>query len=205
MKWFGKTWGAAICQPTEKIDVPVGVACVACGRTFIEESRGLCDTDVMGGPFSPMHLRCLMSACTPSVPCQRSMLVAQNVFKRAAELLGDPAKLAKMPNDQALEHVRANHVRAMREITVASPKSAILGIARPTDNVQAFSEAKAREIAELSITKGDGENAFVFIVERLMALVADEIDLIAQAAADRLAAQRAATAEKASEPKVTLA
>lgn len=41
MKWFGKSWGAAVCEPVDRIPVPIGKACFFCGHHFRRSDRGL--------------------------------------------------------------------------------------------------------------------------------------------------------------------
>lgn len=41
VRWFGASWGAPICDPRTKIEVPIDRLCLNCGGGFFEHSRGV--------------------------------------------------------------------------------------------------------------------------------------------------------------------
>jgi len=49
MKWFGKDWGAPVCEKAQHVPTPVGTACYLCGKPIAESHRGFV-LPFMGGP-----------------------------------------------------------------------------------------------------------------------------------------------------------
>lgn len=43
MKWFGRSWGAPVCDPRDHVDTPVGEICY--GHAHMHEGRELIDAD----------------------------------------------------------------------------------------------------------------------------------------------------------------
>lgn len=41
MQYFGKSWGAPICEQIPEVPVPIGKVCVGCGNTIKEADSGL--------------------------------------------------------------------------------------------------------------------------------------------------------------------
>ena len=41
MRWFGKDWGAYVCQTTPRVNTPVGLPCACCGRHMEEADDGM--------------------------------------------------------------------------------------------------------------------------------------------------------------------
>jgi hypothetical protein len=175
MKWFGKSWGAVICEPSEQVPVPVGVECIFCKAPFIEESTGFAeDVNDDGALEYPSHVRCFMAACTPSPQRARSMQAAQQICMRAASFMKPPDQIK---TEDVLQHLRQNHVRAMCEVTLGRPREAekLLGIVRQIDEKQLISRVRAKEIAEACIVSTE-EGKAQLLVEKLLALIADELD-----------------------------
>jgi len=63
MLWFGKSWGAPICESTGQTDTPVGRDCGYCDKAIQEGQRGLilpfagAETDPKDLPY---HLQCFL-------------------------------------------------------------------------------------------------------------------------------------------------
>jgi hypothetical protein len=42
MKWFGKSWGAPVCEPDEQVETPIGRPCAHdCGKEISAGDRGV--------------------------------------------------------------------------------------------------------------------------------------------------------------------
>lgn len=41
VQWFGESWGAPVCDPEQKIDIPVEEKCARCGLDFASPSFDL--------------------------------------------------------------------------------------------------------------------------------------------------------------------
>ena len=72
MKWFGPSWGAAICQEEEHIDVPIGCWCGHCEEEVAAGDRGVCVANGEGFE-APMHLECFMRGVVGSVGHQKGL------------------------------------------------------------------------------------------------------------------------------------
>lgn len=60
MKWFGKHWGAPICDLTPSAERPVGQPCVGCTRTIKPDEDGLIIPFESETIEQPWHLDCLL-------------------------------------------------------------------------------------------------------------------------------------------------
>ena len=64
VKWFGKTWGAPICDPHTHIETPDGEACPGCMKTIRDGDQGV-EIPFSGGPEDPpvldWHLNCFLA------------------------------------------------------------------------------------------------------------------------------------------------
>ncbi len=40
IRWFGKSWGAAVCEPDQHTETPVGIACMRCRVAIEPRDRG---------------------------------------------------------------------------------------------------------------------------------------------------------------------
>ena len=62
VRWFGRSWGAAICEPAYECPRPTG-SCVACERPFVEGDQGIV-TGMWGAPDADLsaawHLACVL-------------------------------------------------------------------------------------------------------------------------------------------------
>jgi len=62
MKWWGESWGAPFCIPSNKVPVPVGDLCFHCQDKIREGEQGF-TMPFSGGPEDPeeipTHRRCL--------------------------------------------------------------------------------------------------------------------------------------------------
>jgi hypothetical protein len=76
MKWFGEYWGAAICNETPHIAVPVGAHCSWCDEVFVAGDAGIVIDSVSEGPGdaaleTPMHKNCFLRSVMGSIGHQR--------------------------------------------------------------------------------------------------------------------------------------
>lgn len=79
MKWFGESWGAAICDPREHLPTPVGQACLYCEERIVLGDQGVVMPLVMGpvhggaadARSAPEHLDCMLRLAIGSVSHQR--------------------------------------------------------------------------------------------------------------------------------------
>ena len=71
MKWFGRQWGASICEEENHIPIPVGETCGRCGELIEVYDRGMLVPTVKigedGSTDEPMHLECFMRPIIGSV------------------------------------------------------------------------------------------------------------------------------------------
>lgn len=61
MQWFGKPWGAPVCDPKARTATPVGELCAGCKSAIAKGARGLLVQHYEAGPFArlrPWHLDC---------------------------------------------------------------------------------------------------------------------------------------------------
>lgn len=72
MKWFGRDWGAPVCEPTEQVPTPAGDVCMQCGRVIEADDAGfMLPLVVQWAPGAPpgeartemrsWHLNCLLA------------------------------------------------------------------------------------------------------------------------------------------------
>ena len=65
MNWFGKSWGAPVCEPQDHVATPVGQKCGYCDQAIGEGEIGLV-MPVVGNPGDPStlpyHHACLMKS-----------------------------------------------------------------------------------------------------------------------------------------------
>lgn len=64
-KWFGKAWGAPVCDIDYHIETPVGAHCLYCDETIEADDRGM--TTNCEGQEQPEHLECFMRQLLGSV------------------------------------------------------------------------------------------------------------------------------------------
>jgi hypothetical protein len=62
MRWFGESWGAPVCDPTQQVYTPDGEACPVCHKSIREGDQGvevpyLHDT---GEDTLSYHLKCFL-------------------------------------------------------------------------------------------------------------------------------------------------
>ncbi len=69
MRWFGKSWGAEICEPADHTDTPIGEFCMRCEKQIEADDQGLlmpyipaCG-NVLGEPW---HLGCFLRSIRTS-------------------------------------------------------------------------------------------------------------------------------------------
>lgn len=69
MKWFGESWGAPVCRPAARIEVPVGQSCQYCGELIADTDQGF------AVPPVPMHfhLDCFTRTTIGSIGCQAGL------------------------------------------------------------------------------------------------------------------------------------
>lgn len=63
MRWFGESWGAAVCDPKMHSDTPVGQPCARCSTLFKTSDRGVTMPYMSSEPDFTLihyHLPCLM-------------------------------------------------------------------------------------------------------------------------------------------------
>lgn len=41
VRWFGRTWGASVCDPDTHIETPAGQECAGCGGAVVEGHQGI--------------------------------------------------------------------------------------------------------------------------------------------------------------------
>lgn len=74
MKWFGESWGAAVCRPENRVPRPAG-ACARCGLAFDDESSGFImpavEADGSAGVAS-YHQGCLLESFGVRAPTKRA-------------------------------------------------------------------------------------------------------------------------------------
>lgn len=79
MRWFGKSWGAAVCDSDNHTPTPVGIACLRCKRPIQRGDQGVTmyctDADDQGEPVVSTvaeHLRCFLASlvCPGCEHCQ---------------------------------------------------------------------------------------------------------------------------------------
>jgi hypothetical protein len=63
MKWFGKSWGAPICDEVEHVATPVGAKCMHCDQEIDRNAQGFLvphlDLDAASSEC-PWHLDCFL-------------------------------------------------------------------------------------------------------------------------------------------------
>ena len=73
MEYFGKNWGAPVCEDCEHVNTPVGKICLYCGEPIVESDRGLllpqgCISDEVRDPVNcPIHLECMIRSAVGSL------------------------------------------------------------------------------------------------------------------------------------------
>lgn len=62
MKWFGESWGAAACEPSEHADIPIGQKCEYCEIEIRDGDEGviLPCSGAVAFYFIPYHLNCFL-------------------------------------------------------------------------------------------------------------------------------------------------
>lgn len=61
MRWFGESWGAPVNETNERMGVPLGRQCIACGIAFQPDDQGI-ETPAVGfkWPTVIYHKDCFM-------------------------------------------------------------------------------------------------------------------------------------------------
>jgi len=73
-QWFGKHWGAPLCDETEHVATPVGRLCLDCGEPIAEEDDGvLIPTIAETVTIEPSHLNCHLRGIVGSVAHQMKL------------------------------------------------------------------------------------------------------------------------------------
>lgn len=64
MQWFGGDWGAPICQPSNRAEIPIGEPCAYCSAPISETDCGVVMTHVepAAAVDRPWHLLCFFKA-----------------------------------------------------------------------------------------------------------------------------------------------
>src|SRR5258708_15107040 len=72
MQWFGKSWGASICESIEHVPTPVGELCGWCEEVIEEQDGGLIIPHVTLNRVTPTprHLECFIRQTAGSVARQ---------------------------------------------------------------------------------------------------------------------------------------
>jgi hypothetical protein len=70
MQWFGESWGAPVCSPGRRTDIPVGTRCDRCALRIHVGDRGLVmmmfDSRLEGTPeLRVYHLECFLVTVLP--------------------------------------------------------------------------------------------------------------------------------------------
>ncbi len=83
--WFGKSWGAPICDPEDHVATPVGLACLDCGDPISENDQGITMPhismagDILVSVPSAYHLDCWLQHILPHGPeCPRCRGLKRN-------------------------------------------------------------------------------------------------------------------------------
>lgn len=69
MRWFGKAWNPAACDPDLETPIPVGVPCIECAQPIGAEADGL-SLAFAGHDRAIYHLDCFLGALGLG-PCAR--------------------------------------------------------------------------------------------------------------------------------------
>ena len=69
MQWFGKSWGAAICEPAEHIATPIGKQCAWCDEVFVGGEQGvrIPALGAAGDEGADHHLDCFLRSVIGSL------------------------------------------------------------------------------------------------------------------------------------------
>lgn len=64
VRWFGRSWGASICDPEAQIDAPVGEECGRCALPIYEDDLGITTPliGVEGRDRLAYHLDCFLAS-----------------------------------------------------------------------------------------------------------------------------------------------
>jgi hypothetical protein len=70
MRWFGKSWEAAVCETTEHADTPVGLPCARCEIQIASGDRGLLIPVLGSDPdlIRAYHLKCFLAEIGADCP-----------------------------------------------------------------------------------------------------------------------------------------
>jgi hypothetical protein len=72
--WFGKSWGAPVCDPEDHVPTPVGALCMRCQERIAKDDQGvtLPATGFEGMTLAHWHLDCYLKTILPHGPdCMR--------------------------------------------------------------------------------------------------------------------------------------
>lgn len=73
-RWFGTSWGAPVCDPEDRCEVPVGKFCGRCGEVIRKTDQGI-DTHLVsasdGTSRIAYHLDCFLKKVLPCEGCER--------------------------------------------------------------------------------------------------------------------------------------
>jgi hypothetical protein len=100
MKWFGASWGAAVCMKADHVKTPVGVPCGHCGEPITAADQGAylketeswdfeCDPSSHRDCAEPLHFACAMRVTVGSIGHQQRKCGCFNGTE------GDPPNLTK--------------------------------------------------------------------------------------------------------------
>jgi len=59
-QWFGKSWGAPVCDPASHVVTPIGEACLFCDKLIAAHHQGLTLPDAGTGIPRSVHLDCFL-------------------------------------------------------------------------------------------------------------------------------------------------
>lgn len=113
-KWFGRSWGAPVCDPREHVPTPVGRTCQRCIELILVDSQGV--TMPLCSPDKPprwlvWHLDCYLQTILPhDVTCPHCRGKERNEHpKDCASRRGEYCDCAHNPfRDPANTQAKAN-------------------------------------------------------------------------------------------------
>lgn len=72
-RWFGKSWGAPVCEPKDRCAVPSGATCSRCREIIAEDAQGVTLAHVRDGRVTGrtiFHLDCYLQGILPCKGCK---------------------------------------------------------------------------------------------------------------------------------------
>lgn len=123
MKWFGNSWGAPVCDPANRVPIPLGMKCIRCGKGFGLKDQGF-ELPYMGESRIKVvyyHKGCLLREIGVVREAEVSTVPVKEPLETPSPSPAEDAKALRETLDKVVEE-RAAASRGAKDAKAANDK-----------------------------------------------------------------------------------